>query len=371
MTPPVNQGAHAATILNVLCLLRQQRIYMSDNSMATAWLLLLHFLPTSKAQARVQTWRRLQRAGAVSLKNSAYALPNSPESREDFEWIRNEVITAGGQAIVLVAQTLDQAALDDVRSAFRAARAADFRAIAEQARALLKRAAGRQPTARRALTQRLRRLRERYDETVRLDFLHVEQRDHAAALLDQLDQRTGRRPPMPEATASTPLDSAQYHGRTWITRPRPGVDRMSSAWLIQRFIDPKAQFAFGEAKSDAKAIPFDTFEAEFGHRGRHCTFETLCERFGIRDAAVQRVARIVHDLDFKEATYGESEGPTMGRLVAGLRRAHADDGALLRAGMDMFEALYQSMTGDTKRTRSGTASREKKRGSSRTRNSSP
>src|SRR5499427_4754920 len=111
------------------------------------WLLLLYFLSAKQAHARVQAWRRLQRVGAVSLKNSAYALPNSPESREDFAWIRNEVISAGGQALVLVAQTPDQATFDDVKNAFRAARAADFSAIADQARALLKRASARQPAS--------------------------------------------------------------------------------------------------------------------------------------------------------------------------------------------------------------------------------
>jgi hypothetical protein len=333
---------------------------MSDSKAAPEWLLLLHFLPTPQARARVQAWRRLQRVGAVSLKNSAYALPHSPESREDFEWIRSEVVAAGGQAIVLVARAPDQATLDDIASAFRAARAADFSAIAEEGRALLKRAAGRRPPARRGLTQRVRRLRERFDETVRLDFFNVEQRDDAAALLDQLDQRTGRRPPMPAATATTHLDRARYQGRTWITRPRPGVDRMSSGWLIRRFIDPKARFTFGDAKRGSEAIPFDTFEAEFGHHGTHCTFETLCERFQIRDAAVERIGRIVHDLDLKKATYGEPEGPTVGRLVEGLRRAHADDDALLRAGIEMFEALYQSMTGEVTRTRDNRPRRRKR-----------
>jgi len=340
---------------------------MSD-SVPVEWLLLLHFLPSSKAQARVQAWRRLQRVGAVSLKNSAYALPNTSESREDFEWIRNEVVAAGGQAIVLVASAPDKATLDDVTNAFRAARAADFTAIATEARALLRRASGRHPTARRALTQRVRRLRERYGETVRLDFLNVEQRDDAAALLDQLDQRAGRRPPMAGAAVTARLEATRYHGRTWITRPRPGVDRMSSAWLIQRFIDPKAQFAFGDIKGDSKTIPFDTFQAEFGHHGTHCTFETLCERFGIADASVQRIGRIVHDLDLKEATYSEPEGPTVGRLVEGLRRAHGDDGALLRAGMEMFEALYQSMASEVRRTpEDGASSTKKVKGGSRRR----
>jgi hypothetical protein len=338
---------------------------MTVSSPNPEWLLLLYFLPSERGRARVQAWRRLQRVGAVSLKNAAYALPHSPEAREDFEWIRNEVVEAGGQAIVLVARAPDQATLDDLTNSFRVARSADFAAIAVEARALLKRAGVGRATARRAFTQRIRRLRERYDETVRLDFFNVEQRDEAAALLDQLDQRT-RRPPVPDRTATTSLDRTRYRGRTWLTRPRPGVDRMSSAWLIRRFIDPKARFVFDGAKRVPEAIPFDTFEAEFGHHGTHCTFETLCERFGIRDPAVQRVGRIVHDLDLKESTYGEPEGPTLGLLVDGLRQTHADDDGLLRAGIDVFEALYQSMTSENKRARSDVRARRKK-GAGRTR----
>src|SRR5207249_2050968 len=103
------------------------------------WLLLLCFLPATQARARVQAWRRLQRIGAVSLKNSAYALPQSPESREDFEWIRNEIVASGGQAIVLVARAPDRATSDEIIDAFRAARSGDFEALAADAAKLLKR----------------------------------------------------------------------------------------------------------------------------------------------------------------------------------------------------------------------------------------
>ena len=338
---------------------------MTASNPEPEWLLLLYLLPSERGRARVQAWRRLRRIGAVSLRNSAYALPHSPEAREDFEWIRNELVEAGGQAMVLIARAPDRATLDDVTNAFRVARAADFTGIADEARALLKRAGVRRATPRRAFTQRIRRLRERYDETVRLDFFNVEQRDEASALLDRLDQRA-RRPPVPAGTVTTVLDRTRYQKRTWLTRSRPGVDRMSSAWLIRRFIDPKARFVFDDPKRAPEAIPFDTFEAEFGHHGTHCTFETLCERFGIRDPAVQRVGRIVHDLDLKESTYGEPEGLTLGRLVEGLRQTHADDEGLLRAGTDMFEALYQSMTSKNKQARSDGRMRRKK-GTERTR----
>jgi hypothetical protein len=118
---------------------------------------------------------------------------------------------------------------------------------------------------------------------------------------------------------------------------------MSSAWLIRRFIDPKARFVFGVRPSMPAAIPFDTFQAEFGHHGARCTFETFCERFAITDAAVRHIGRIVHDLDLKDPAYKEAETATIGRLVEGLRRVQHDDDVLLQSGMELFEALYQSL----------------------------
>jgi hypothetical protein len=146
-----------------------------------------------------------------------------------------------------------------------------------------------------------------------------------------------------KAARSDVSKSSVYRDKAWITRPRPGVDRMSSAWLIRRFIDPNARFLFGEAHTTPAAIPFDTFDAEFGHQGAHCTFETLCDRFVITDPGVRHIARIVHDIDLKETKYEEAETPTISRIVDGLRRAHNDDDALLRSGMDVFEALYRSL----------------------------
>ncbi len=309
--------------------------------MTPEWLLLVFFLPAQRAGARVQAWRRLQRVGAVLLKNSAYVLPHTPESREDFEWIRNEIQTSGGEAAILAATTLDPAAHENVVQAFRAARGKDFNALSIAATKLLKDTSRRNAEgARRQLTQGARRLRERFEETVRLDFLGSPERDEVAALLTRIDQRLGRTRPM-AATSKTP-SPREYQGRQWLTRTKPGVDRMSSAWLIRRFIDRNATFVFDDPKRSPNAIPFDTFEAEFGHHGTHCTFETLCDRFTITDLAVLRIGRIVHDLDLKDDAYGEAETPTIGRLVEGLRRAHHDDDALLRAGMEVFEALYQS-----------------------------
>jgi len=309
------------------------------------WLLLLYALPARFAHARVQAWRRLQRVGAVSVKGSAYVLPDSAEAREDFAWIEHEIGASGGQAMVLVARTADPAAQREIVDLFQTARGQDFETLAADAAKALQRTERTTAThARRELVQGLRRLRERLDETARIDFFGAPGRDRAADLIARLEQHTRKGTPMTPAAA--PVDrTAHYRSKTWLTRPRPGVDRMSSAWLIRRFIDPQATFVFGDPAGTPDAIPFDTFDADLGHHGADCTFETLCKRFAIADPAVGRIAHVVHDLDLKAQTFGEPETATIGRLVDGLRRAHADDAGLLAAGMAMFEALYQSASG--------------------------
>jgi len=306
------------------------------------WLCLLFYLPARRAQARVQAWRRLQRIGAVLLANSAYVLPASPEGREDFEWIKREIVGAGGDATVLVARAPDVGTDDAIIGAFRAVRSRDFEALATDARMLL--GVASQSSANRAsrqVTQGVRRLRERFNEKVAIDFLDAPGRNEVDALLEKLDQLTGRKRTMDTARIDM-AKAANYRDKEWITRPRPGVDRMSSAWLIRRFIDPNARFVFGEPASVPAAVPFDTFEAEFGHHGANCTFETLCDRFTITDPGVRHIGRIVHDIDLKETKHEEAETATVSRIVEGLRRAHSDDDVLLRSGMDVFEALYQS-----------------------------
>ena len=137
-------------------------------------------------------------------------------------------------------------------------------------------------------------------------------------------------------------------GRTkwsaWITRPRPGIDRVSSAWLIRRFIDPRAKFAFLGRRAPAGAIPFDTFLAEgFGHRGDDCTFETLRKEFAIRDVKVVSIAEIIHDADLGDEKFARPEGLGLDRVLIGWAQQGVADDELLRRGMDLIEGLYQAL----------------------------
>ena len=139
------------------------------------------------------------------------------------------------------------------------------------------------------------------------------------------------------------LSVAEHQRRTWVTRTGIKVDRMASAWLIRRFIDPAARFEFVAAKGHTPAageLSFDMFDAEFTHEGDLCTFEVLVRRFGLDDPGLRHLAEIVHDIDLKDAKFGREEAPGIGQLVAGIAAAHADDEERLARGTALFEDLY-------------------------------
>jgi len=307
------------------------------------WLLLAHQLPTRPSKARVKTWRRLQQIGAVPTRNSVYVLPNTEQCREDFEWIRSEIVSLGGEATVFAAEAF-AAGDDDLIVAFKRARNTDYKALKRDADRMLslsrtkRRPAGNRDEWGRAV----RRMRERFTEIERIDFFHAPAGHDAASAVAALE-RLAAGPQSPTVEDRVALAPTAFQKRRWVTRPRPGVDRMASAWLIRRFIDPKATFGFVEQPADGD-VPFDMYTGEFSHHGTSCTFEMLVRRFNIVDPAVARIGEIVHDLDMKEQRYQPPEAPAVARIVDGLRELHPDDDTLLQHGMAMFEALARSFS---------------------------
>ncbi len=313
---------------------------------ARHWLLLVHQLPTSPSNLRVRTWRRLQHIGAIPVKQAVYVLPDSPEAREDFAWLKTEIESARGQATVFAADTIDGWAEDTLIEEFRRSTEGAYRALAQE----IEQALGRLDSPRRVRGRRassVSRLndifRQRFAAIERTDFFGSAGRDRAVLLIEQVATRLN--PGSGRATAeSGSRKVADYRGRLWVTRPRPGVDRMASAWLITRFIDPDARFGFVHERQPiaAGALPFDMFGVEFSHHGDRCTFETLCDIFGLDGGALRRLSAIVHDLDFKDDRVHAAESPAVAALITGLRLAHSDDDVLLGHGMTMFDALYRA-----------------------------
>ena len=313
-----------------------------SNARARRWLLLVHQLPSSPSNLRVRTWRRLQHIGALPVRQALYVLPDTPAAREDFEWLKTEIEAAGGQATVFAADAVHARSNDALVEEFRRTRQAAYEALAREAEQLLKRRVPRPDgtVARRALQQ----LKQRLAAVEQTDFFGSAGRDRVVTLVRQLEDRK-RASPRGDAAASKASDPAEYRGRLWVTRPRPGVDRLASAWLIRRFIDREARFGFVADRDAAPpgAVPFDMFGVEFTHRGGSCTFEALCDLFRLQDPALTSMAAIVHDLDLKDGRFGAGEAATVGLLIEGLRLTHPDDNVLLVEGISLFEALYRAM----------------------------
>ena len=271
-----------------------------------------------------------------------YVLPNTEQCREDFEWIRSEIVALGGEATVFAADVLD-ASDDDLVAKFQQAREVDYQALLKDVTRMT--AASRTKRGMPALNREewsraIRRFRERFDDIARTDFFQAPAGQETLKAVAALERRAVGAKELHPVDRPTLVTSA-FRNRRWVTRPRPGVDRMASAWLIRGYIDPPATFGFVERPSGSD-IPFDMYTGEFTHHGTSCTFETLVQRFNITDPAVARLSQIVHDLDMKERRYAPPEAPAVERMVAGLQEMHPDDATLLQHGIGMFEALARS-----------------------------
>ena len=246
------------------------------------WLILMHQLPPQPDYFRVKIWRRLRAVGAAQLKNSVYVLPNTPEAREDFEWLSREIVAGKGEATLCEANMISGTT----------------------------------------------------DKEVQLLIAH--------STKDKSSQADRSRRTMP-------VVRSRPSGATWVTRRNIHVDRIGSAWLIRRFIDPKAKFKFVDAsgyRGKGGELRFDMFDAEFTHVGPACTFEVLVQAFGLqRDQALRAVGEIVHDIDFKDDTFGREETREAAEELSRLYSGHASDVARLDVGGALFENLYAMFGG--------------------------
>jgi hypothetical protein len=291
-----------------------------------SWLLLLHQLPAKPAYARVKLWRRLQALGAVAVKNAVYALPAGAQAQEDFEWALKEITAAGGEGLIVEARLIDGLSDDAVRGLFNGAREADYRALAKEIRAVEKDAAPAQ----------VARLRAEATRIAAIDFFGANGREDVEARLASLAM-----PDTGPQRATKPLVSGSGH--VWVTRRQVHVDRIGSAWLIRRFIDPQATFKFVPAKGykpRSGELRFDMFEAEYTHEGDRCTFEVLLHKSGLREPGLMAIGEIVHDIDLKDGKFARAEAGGIAALIDGLAQADISDQERLERGAQLFDNLY-------------------------------
>jgi hypothetical protein len=307
------------------------------------WLLLLHQLPRKNDYLRVKIWRRLNRLGAVAIKNAVYALPRSEERNEDLQWVMREIVAGGGEAALVEANLIQGLTDAQVEASFNQARDTDWQELADEVRAagkLFPKRGKLKAKTRRKVTTEIERLRRRFNEIAAIDFFHAVGSQTVVGLLDELSAKLSSAPAPP----SSDKKPEKFHGRVWVTRKGIHVDRMASAWLIKRFIDRAATFKWVPPKGyqpENGELRFDMFEAEFTHVGDSCTFEVLLQRTGIKDRALAALAEIVHDIDIKDERYQRPETAGVASMVAGIALASENDDERLTRASAAFDQLYE------------------------------
>jgi hypothetical protein len=297
------------------------------------WILLIHQLPPQPTNLRVRIWRKLQKLGAVAIKNSVYVLPATEKAHEDFEWLRQEIDLAGGEASVFKAASVEGATDQEIIATIRKARDEEFAAVAAEfdglAGAVREQSRGKHLSAGRLSTHEseMDRLHSELERIAGNDFFAAKGRAVAFAAYERCQKELRAAQGAKANTASSDtkrgrLDVAKYQGQRWVTRRNLHIDRLASAWLIKQFIDKRPRFYFvAEGEAIEGAIPFDMFGAEFTHHGEDCTFETMLKRFGLSEnKGLREIAEIVHDIDLKDDKFHRLEAVGLNAIIDGLSK---------------------------------------------------
>ena len=269
--------------------------------------------------------------GAVQIKTSTYLLPDEPAQYEQFQWLAQQIRDYGGDSTLVRAQEIEGLTKEKVIAMFNDARAKDYGELRKSLQGFITR---RKKMDAEESAPELERLTRQFREIRAIDFFDSARGHDIAMLL--------RRAEGPKRSRQLEtLDVKQYQGKTWLTRPRPEIDRVGSAWLISKFIDRKPKFVFASsADAFPNAIPFDMLDAEFSHHGNCCTFETLIRRFAISDKSLAKIGEMIHDADLDDARFQRVEAVGIDRVLKGWAKQGLSDQEILRRGFECFDALY-------------------------------
>src|SRR6266498_2923641 len=317
------------------------------------WILLIHQLPPRPSNLRVRIWRKLQKLGAVAIKNSVYVLPATENAHEDFQWLKQEIVSASGEAAVFRAGSVEGATDEEIVATFRKARDEEFAAVSAEfdglTGAIREQSRGKHLSAGRlsAHESEIDKLHAELERIAANDFFDAQGGASAFKAYERCQkaihaaQGPSRKAP-PSNTKHGTLDVAKYQGQRWVTRRNLHIDRLASAWLIKQFIDNRPRFYFvAEGETVEGAIPFDTFGAEFTHHGEDCTFETMLKQFGLTESkGLRELAEIVHDIDLKDDKFHRLEAAGLNAIIDGLSKVLRDDRKLLQQCSAIFDGLY-------------------------------
>ncbi|MBU2538996.1 MAG: chromate resistance protein [Proteobacteria bacterium] len=296
------------------------------------WLLLIHQIPAKPTYFRAKIWRRLQQLGAVPIKQSVYAMPHKEQSLEDLTWIVKEITDGGGEATMIQARFIEGLSDQQVVGLFHAARGSDYEKIAAELRALRDewhcQADESASDCLLGFRTRLEKIRKQFTDVVRIDFFKTPEQLQVHAALNDLETTFIEHRSTEPAALEKSAGISELTGKTWVTRENVYVDRIACAWLIRRYADSDARFRFvasSRYSPEPGEIRYDMAKAEYTHVMDKCSFEVMIERFGLTDPALAQVARVIHDIDLKDATFSLPETAGVQALFDGITATTDDD----------------------------------------------
>lgn len=323
------------------------------------WLLIFYSVPSKPVNNRMQMWRRLSLSGAVQLKDAVYILPYSGEHHNFFKRIISDVLSLGGEGFFVSLDRIEGITNEEIKGLFNKEREKDYErligAIDKVELDLSNLLRGRSKGSSKKLTQSLERLIDEYHLIKKRDFFGCPASEAAKNKIDYIRERLIALKKEDDDDSHSNLKTLQipyatiadYKGKVWVTRARPYVDRISSAWLIKRFIDTNAEFVFVSEEQvpfhDDRHIGFDIQGGKFSHVGDLCTFETLIRSFRIKAKGLKKIAQIIHDLDIKDNKYNIAEAAGIEAILMGLRSSSNDDHLILNKGIEIMDMLYTAV----------------------------
>jgi hypothetical protein len=315
------------------------------------WLLFFYTLPSKPVNSRMRIWRLLVKAGAVQFKGSAYILPASDDHYELFQWLVSSVTEMMGEAAFIKVPGVESMKRDEIVALFDRQMEKEYLDLGNRLDEFENRVGiiGKEAALMDSMKagEELQRFVKEFQAMAKIDFFcskgGKELEKRLKAIASEIIGRD-RAESFKHANEVTKRHAAEYQGKRWVTRKRPFIDRIASAWLIKGFIDKKAAFGFID-ENEVEGLPedtiaFDLVGAEFTHVGDLCTFEVLLKSFGLKDKTLGVVAEVVHQLDLQDGRYQNPAAEGLREILTGIRKTVKDDHEALERGMGIFEMLY-------------------------------
>jgi len=317
------------------------------------WVLLVHQLPQKPTKLRVRIWRKLQTLGAISIKNSVYALPFNDKTNEDFQWLKKEIEAIGGEANVFRAGAVEGATDTEIISLFRQTRNEEYSQLIEVLDSLVEAIKEQNQSGNLTALRishyeiELTKNKQELERISATDFFNapnkskaVKSYEHCQKVLQ--DFQSTFKPKTANSSRKLKYDLADYQEKLWITRRDLHIDRLASGWLIKRFIDRRPRFRFVvKGEQPPHGITFDMFEGNFTHEGEDCTFETLIKKFSLEEVALKEIAQIIHDIDLKDHKFSRPEASGINAVINGMVQIFSDDNERLKQCLSLFDGLYE------------------------------